>query len=58
VHALTGRPEDRGVLLVAITERRTRVHIDRLASVLEAALAAERETPAECLKAAATAMPA
>ncbi len=42
VHALSGREEDRGVLLVAITERRTRAHIDRLADVLGAAVAAER----------------
>jgi glycine dehydrogenase subunit 1 len=40
VQALSGRPEDRGLLLVAITERRTREHIDRLARALEAALAA------------------
>jgi glycine dehydrogenase subunit 1 len=44
VHALSGRPEDRGVLLVAITERRSREDIDRLADVLVAAVAAERET--------------
>ena len=31
VHALSGREEDRGVLLVAITERRSRADIDRLA---------------------------
>jgi glycine dehydrogenase subunit 1 len=43
VHALSGRSEDRGLLLVAITERRTREHIDRLAAVLQAAVAAERE---------------
>ncbi len=43
-HALSGREEDRGVLLVAITERRTRAHIDRLAEVLGAAVAAERQT--------------
>jgi glycine cleavage system P protein (glycine dehydrogenase) subunit 1 len=43
VHALSGRPEDRGVLLVAITERRTRAHIDRLAEVLGAAVAAESD---------------
>jgi glycine dehydrogenase subunit 1 len=43
VHALSGRPEDRGALLVAITERRTRAHVDRLAGVLGAAVAAERE---------------
>jgi glycine dehydrogenase subunit 1 len=43
VHALSGRPEDRGLLLVAITERRSREQIDRLAGVLGAAVAAERE---------------
>jgi glycine dehydrogenase subunit 1 len=42
VHALSGREEDRGVLLVAITERRTRADIDRLVDVLGAAVAAER----------------
>jgi glycine dehydrogenase subunit 1 len=42
LHALSGREEDRGGLLVAITERRTRAHIDRLADVLGAAVAAER----------------
>jgi len=42
LHALTGRVQDRGGLLVAITERRTRAHIDRLAEVLAAAVAAER----------------
>src|SRR4029077_11221682 len=42
VHELSGRAEDRGVLLVAITERRTRADIDRLAEVLQAAVAAER----------------
>jgi glycine dehydrogenase subunit 1 len=35
-------PEHPGGLLVAITERRTRAEIDRLAAVLEAAVAAER----------------
>jgi glycine dehydrogenase subunit 1 len=40
--ALTGREEDRGGLLVAITERRSRGDIDRLAAVLGAAVAAER----------------
>jgi glycine dehydrogenase subunit 1 len=40
--ALSGRPEDEGVLLVAITERRSRADIDRLADVLGAAVAAER----------------
>jgi glycine dehydrogenase subunit 1 len=42
VHALTGREQDRGVLLVAITEKRSRADIDRLADVLGAAVAAER----------------
>jgi glycine dehydrogenase subunit 1 len=47
VHALSGREEDRGVLLVAITERRTRADIDRLVDVLGAAVASEqRETVA------------
>jgi glycine cleavage system P protein (glycine dehydrogenase) subunit 1 len=58
VHALTGRREDEGVLLVAITERRSRADIDRLAEVLDAALAAERETPTERLQAAERAVPA
>ncbi|HWD10760.1 MAG TPA: aminomethyl-transferring glycine dehydrogenase subunit GcvPA [Solirubrobacteraceae bacterium] len=43
LQALSGREADRGGLLVAITERRTRADIDRLAGVLEAAVAAERE---------------
>jgi glycine dehydrogenase subunit 1 len=43
VHALSGREEDRGVLLVAITERRSRADIDRLVDVLATALAAERD---------------
>jgi glycine dehydrogenase subunit 1 len=43
LHALSGREEDRGGLLVAITERRTRADIDRLAEVLGAAVAAERQ---------------
>jgi glycine dehydrogenase subunit 1 len=42
LQALTGRAEDRGGLLVAITERRSREQIDRLADVLGAAVAAER----------------
>ncbi len=41
-HALSGREEDRGVLLVAITERRTRADIDRLVEVLGAAVASEQ----------------
>jgi glycine dehydrogenase subunit 1 len=40
VHALTGRPQDEGVLLVALTERRSRADIDRLAQVLADAIAA------------------
>jgi glycine dehydrogenase subunit 1 len=43
VHALTGREQDRGVLLVAITEKRSRADIDRLAQALGAAVAAERD---------------
>jgi glycine dehydrogenase subunit 1 len=46
VHALTGREQDRGVLLVAITEKRSRADIDRLAEVLAGALAAERDDSA------------
>jgi glycine dehydrogenase subunit 1 len=46
LHALTGRDEDRGGLLVAITERRSRADIDRLADVLGAAVAAERDSAA------------
>jgi glycine dehydrogenase subunit 1 len=42
LEALSGRPEDRGGLLVAITERRSRADIDRLAEVLGAAVQAER----------------
>ncbi len=42
LHALTGREEDRGGLLVALTERRSRADIDRLAAVLGAAVVAER----------------
>jgi glycine dehydrogenase subunit 1 len=41
---ITGRAEDRGGLLVAITERRSRADIDRLAEVLAAAVEAERRT--------------
>jgi glycine dehydrogenase subunit 1 len=44
-HALSARPEDRDVLLIAITERRSRADIDRLADVLGAAVSAERELP-------------
>ncbi len=42
VQALSGRPEDRGALLVALTEKRSRADIDRLAATLGAAVAAER----------------
>jgi glycine dehydrogenase subunit 1 len=42
LHALTGREQDRGGLLVAITERRSRADIDRLADVLGEAVATER----------------
>ena len=42
LETFTGHPEDRGGLLVALTEQRTRTHIDRLAEVLGAAVAAER----------------
>ncbi len=41
LHALTGREEDRGGLLVAITERRSRADIDRLAELLGGAVAEE-----------------
>jgi glycine dehydrogenase subunit 1 len=37
---ITGREEDRGGLLVAITEQRSRADIDRLAEVLGATVAA------------------
>jgi glycine dehydrogenase subunit 1 len=42
LQGLTGRESDRGGLLVAITERRSRADIDRLAAVFEQAVAAER----------------
>jgi glycine dehydrogenase subunit 1 len=42
LQALTGRESDHGGLLVAITERRSRADIDRLAAVLEQAIVAER----------------
>jgi glycine dehydrogenase subunit 1 len=44
LHALSGREQDRGGLLVALTERRTKADIDRLADALGAAVAAERPT--------------
>jgi glycine dehydrogenase subunit 1 len=43
LQALSHRPEDRGGLLIAITERRSRADIDRLTEVLGVAVAAERE---------------
>jgi glycine dehydrogenase subunit 1 len=46
VHALSGREADRGVLLVAITERRSREDIDRLVDTLAAAVAASDQQPA------------
>jgi glycine dehydrogenase subunit 1 len=51
LQALTGRAEDAGGLLVAITERRSRGEIDRLAEVLGAAVAAERTTAGEAVPA-------
>ncbi|HST56754.1 MAG TPA: aminomethyl-transferring glycine dehydrogenase subunit GcvPA [Solirubrobacteraceae bacterium] len=42
LHALTGREQDRGGLLVALTEQRSRGDIDRLAQTLAAAIAAQR----------------
>ncbi|MGA7703768.1 MAG: aminomethyl-transferring glycine dehydrogenase subunit GcvPA [Solirubrobacteraceae bacterium] len=44
LYALTGRERDRGGLLVAITERRSRADIDRLVQTLGRAIAAERMT--------------
>jgi glycine dehydrogenase subunit 1 len=44
LQALTGRAEDEGGLLVAITELRSRADIDRLAEVLEDAVQAECAT--------------
>ncbi|MGA9285696.1 MAG: aminomethyl-transferring glycine dehydrogenase subunit GcvPA [Solirubrobacteraceae bacterium] len=41
LYALTGREEDRGGLLVAITERRSRSDIDRLVTVLGDAIVAD-----------------
>ena len=46
IHALSGREEDRGGMLIAITEQRTRADIDRLADVVGAAVAAERQAVA------------
>ena len=44
LQALSGRAEDRGGLLVAITERRSKADIDRLAEALGAAVAAGART--------------
>jgi glycine dehydrogenase subunit 1 len=44
LYALSGREQDRGVLLVAITEKRSRAEIDKLVDVLGRALAAEAGT--------------
>jgi glycine cleavage system P protein (glycine dehydrogenase) subunit 1 len=41
LHALSGREEDRGGLLVAITERRSRADVDRLVRALRTACAAQ-----------------
>ncbi|MFZ1926824.1 MAG: aminomethyl-transferring glycine dehydrogenase subunit GcvPA [Solirubrobacteraceae bacterium] len=43
LYALTGREQDRGGQLVAITERRSRADIDRLVEVLDEAVAAEQQ---------------
>jgi glycine cleavage system P protein (glycine dehydrogenase) subunit 1 len=51
LHALTGREEDRGGLLVAITERRSRADIDRLAELLGTAVAAEPARSGEAVPA-------
>jgi glycine dehydrogenase subunit 1 len=40
---LSGRAEDEGILLVALTEQRSRADIDKLAEVLGSAVAAERQ---------------
>jgi glycine dehydrogenase subunit 1 len=50
MYALSGRERDRGGLLVALTERRTRADIDRLADVLGAAVEAERPAGARAEK--------
>jgi glycine dehydrogenase subunit 1 len=46
LYALSGREQDRGGLLVALTERRSRDDIDRLAAVLRDAVAEERGSAA------------
>jgi len=53
MHAFSGRERDRGGLLVALTERRTRAEIDRFAEVLAAAIEAERPAGAPAEKALA-----
>jgi glycine dehydrogenase subunit 1 len=56
---ITGREEDRGGLLVAITEQRSRGDIDRLAEVLGAAVAAVGQGhPARMAESAGEAVPA
>jgi glycine dehydrogenase subunit 1 len=47
LYALTGRERDRGGLLVALTERRSRADIDRLVDVLGEAILAERRVGGE-----------
>jgi len=51
LQALSGREEDRGGLLVAITERRGRAEIDRLAELLGEAVAATRARSGEAVPA-------
>jgi glycine dehydrogenase subunit 1 len=52
VHALSGREIDRGALLVAITERRSRADIDRLVDTLAAAVAgSDRQATGEAVAA-------
>ena len=46
VHALSGREQDRGLLLVALTERRDRRDIDTLADVLRVAMREHAGVPA------------
>jgi glycine dehydrogenase subunit 1 len=55
VHALSVREQDRGVLLVAITEKRSRAEIDKLVDVLGRAVAAERRGGGEAAQDSATA---
>ncbi len=50
LYALTRRERDRGGLLVALTERRTRADIDRLVEVLGGAIEAERPAGATAEK--------